>query len=138
MEPLLKDILTVGFSTASLIISIISLTVTLLNYRRQGGMVKLDLDYEKISGNGTFILHIANEGFHSIKINNIRMITGNHPLSFSHEGFELNYGQETNIKLSLAGYADIHPLEISRIEIVDVSGKVYKIKTRKLAPKIRE
>lgn len=138
MEPLLKDILTVGFSTASLIISIISLTVTLLNYRRQGGMVKLDLDYEKISGKGTFILHIENEGFHSIKINNIRMITGNHSLSFPHDGFELNYGQETNIKLSLAGYVDIHPLEISRIEIVDVSGKVYKIKTRKLAQKIRE
>lgn len=138
MEPLLKDILTVGFSTVSLIISIISLTVTLLNYRRQGGMIKFDLDYEKISGNGVFILRVQNEGFHSIKINDIRMIAGNHPLSFTHEGFELNYGQETSIKLSLAGHTDIHPLEISRIEIVDVAGKVYRINTRKLAKKIRE
>lgn len=138
MEPLLKDILTIGFSTMSLIISIISLTITLLNYRRQGGVVKFDLDYEKISGNGVFILRAENEGFHSIKINSIRMIAGNRPISYSHEGFELNYGQETSIKLSLAGYTDIHPLEVSRIEIVDVSGKVYKVKTKKLASKIRD
>ena len=138
MEPLLKDILTVGFSTASLIISIISLTITLLNYRRQGGMVKFDLDYEKVSGNGVFILRISNKGFHSIKINTIRIITGKHPISFANEGFELNYGQETILRLSLAGYTDIHPLEISRIEVVDISGKVYKIKTRMLERKIRE
>src|SRR6185436_15155077 len=115
MAPLLKDILTVGFSTASLIISIISLTVTLLNYRRQGGMVKFDLDFEKISGNGVFILHIANEGCHSIKISSIRMIAGNHLIPLGNEGFELDYGQETLVKLSLAGHTDIHPLQISRI-----------------------
>jgi hypothetical protein len=137
MEPFLKDILTVGFSTASLIISIISLTVTLLNYRRQGGMVKFVLDYEKASGVGAFVLRIANEGFHSIKINSIRMIAGNHMIPFANDGFELNYGQETLVKLSLAGHTDIHPLEINRIEVVDISGKVYKIKTKKLERKVR-
>jgi len=136
MDPFLKDILTVGFSTASVVISIISLAITLLNYRRQSGRVKFDLDYEKVSGNGVFVLRVENEGFHSIKINAIRMIAGDRPLSSNQEEFELNYGQKIIIRMSLAGYTEYHPLEINRIEVIDVSGKVYKIKTRKIRQKI--
>ncbi len=69
IDPFIKDVLTIGFSSASLIISLISLTIGILNYHREGGMLKFNLDYERKNINGVIWLKIENKGYHSIKIN---------------------------------------------------------------------
>lgn len=137
MDPLLKDILTIGFSTVSLIISVVSLVITLLNYRRQGGVIKYSLDYEKDDALGTFVLKIANQGFHSIKIVGIKMITRKAVIPYHENGFEVIFGQESVIRMTLAGHTEIHPLEVYRIDVTEISGKVHKIKTNSIRKKIR-
>jgi len=137
MNPFLKDVLTISFSTSALIVSLISLVFGILNYRRQGGLVKFHLDYDRKASGGIFLLTIENKGFHSIKINQIRMVVRNKPYPVTQEGFNLDYGTSEVVKISLAGYKEFHPSEVNRIEVVDIADKVYKISTEPLRQKFR-
>jgi hypothetical protein len=47
MDPLLKDWLTVGFSSAALIVSCASFYLSLRNFRRDRSHLKVSLDFER-------------------------------------------------------------------------------------------
>ncbi len=65
------------------------------------------------------------------------MIVGMKVFPVNQEGFDLDYGKSEVLKISLAGYKDFHPIEVDRIEVVDIADKVYKISTKPLRSKIR-
>lgn len=125
-------------SMFALFVSGVSLIFSILNYRRQGGILKFHLDFDKRALSGEFLLTVENKGFHSVKVNQVRMIVGKKILHIDQEGFEVDYGKTKTIKISLAGRKDFHPIEVSRIEILDVSDNVYKISTRHLRHKIQD
>ncbi|MFT3895305.1 MAG: hypothetical protein QM730_27080 [Anaerolineales bacterium] len=123
-------------SILALLISSTSLFISVLNYRRQGGILKFALNYEQRGVSGIFLLRVENKGFHSIKINQIRMLVRERVYTVDQDGFELEYGKQQTVKISLAGYKDFHPLEVSRIEVVDIADNVYKISTKPIRRKI--
>jgi hypothetical protein len=120
----------------ALFVSGISLAFSILNYRRQGGILKFHLEFDP-KNTGEFLLRVENKGFHSVKINQVRMIVGKKAFNVDGEGFEIDYGKNKMIKISLAGYKDFHAMEVSRIEVLDVADHIYKISTRNLRRKIR-
>jgi hypothetical protein len=136
MNPLTKDIITIGFSSASLLISIISLSISILGFRRSGSLIKLALDFDRQSSSNTFLLTITNNGFHSVKIARILLICGNRIFPAHLDAFELGYG-DTTIKISMAGYNEFRPLEVDAIDVIDIANRVYRIKTKHLKEKIR-
>ncbi len=138
MDPLLKDLITIGFSSGALVISVVSLNMTILNYRRQGSLVKMHLEYDRKGLNGTFLLKVENEGYHSVKINSVRLVLAGRTVPVDQLGFELNYGQEHTVRIPLAGLSDVHPLEIIRVEALDIADNIYKITTKHLQQKIRQ
>ena len=125
-------------SILALLVSTISLFISYMNYRRQGGLLKTRLDFEPKSPSGDFILKLENQGFHGIKISQIRLIVGSRVLPVDEEGFELEYGKERLVRISLAGYKDFHPLQVSRLEVLDVGDSVHKVSTRGLRRKMRQ
>lgn len=123
-------------SLVAILISTTSLLISVLNYRRQGGILKFALDFERNGTSGIFLLKVENKGFHSVKINQIRMLVRNRVYTVDQEGFELEYGKQQTVKISLAGYKDFHPLEVSRVEVVDIADKIYKINTKSIRRKV--
>lgn len=124
-------------SIFALLISTTSLFISFLNYRRQGGILKLGLDYEKTGGSGLFVLRVENKGFHSVKVNQVRMVVRGRAHILDSEGFEVDYGPPKIVRIPLAGYKDFHDVEVSRIEVVDIANKIYKVSTKTLRGKIR-
>jgi hypothetical protein len=125
-------------SMFAIVISSTSLLISWLNYRRQGGLLKFDLDYEHNGGKGNFVLRIYNTGYHAVKISQIFMVVRSQRIPVEQVGFEVDYGQKEVVRISLAGYSDFHPMEVSRVEVFDIGReKPHRISTRSLRHKIR-
>lgn len=137
MEPFLKDVLTLGLSGLSLIVSIVALINGILISRREKGVLKFSLEYEKRNTSGAILLKIENKGFHSIKINQIRMVVKNRVINIPQKSFELDYGENEIVKILLTGHKNFHPSELKRLEVVDIEDKVYKIGVKQIKSKIR-
>jgi hypothetical protein len=125
-------------SIFAVIVSSTSLLISFLNYRRQGGILKFGLDYEKKGATGVFVLRVENAGYHSVKVNQIRMVVRDSSYVVDSDGFIVEYGPPKIIRIPLAGYKDFHPIEVSRIEVVDIANKPHKISTKGLRHKVRQ
>lgn len=131
------DIITIVFSSASLVISIISLILGILNYRREGGALNVTLDYEENALNGAMIVKIKNKGYHSVTITGIYLLAGKTRYPVEDESIELKYGAQKAIHVGLAKYK-LDLLEVNAVEVVDVSGKTTRVSTRSLSGKAQK
>ncbi len=132
-----KDIITIVFSSASLVISIISLALGILNYRREGGALKVSLDFEQTTLNGALVLKIENKGYHSVTITGIFLLAGKARHAVEDQNIELKYGAHKVIHIGLARY-QLDTQEVTAVEVEDVSGKIMRVSTRSLRGKIQK
>lgn len=140
MDPLLKDWLTIGFSSAALLLSISSFILSWRNYRRDMSRLKINLSYEVQHGRG---------GGYMVRITNV----GRRPASVAKVYARLKNGKrypvmdaatllaETQFKdlsVPMAGFRNEHPLYIRSFEVEDTAGNVYTARTWKLWGQIRK
>ena len=140
MDPLLKDWLTIGFSSIALIFSFASLILAWRNFRRDASRLKINIRYK---------VHPWQGGIYTVRITNI----GRRPASLTHVYARYKNGkrypvmdiptqlEETQFKdlsVEMAGFHNDHPLSIRAFEVEDSTGKVYKAHTWKLWWQLRK
>lgn len=140
MDPLLKDWLTIGFSSAALIVSCASFILSLRNFRRDVSRLKVILGFEVHPGRGSaYTVRITNVGRRPASVTKVyaHHKDGNrYPVSDATT--LLTETQFRDLTVPMAGFQDDHPLDIRAFEVEDTSGKVYIARTRKLWWRIRK
>lgn len=134
MDPLLKDWITIGFSSAALIVSCASLILSWRNFRRDSSRLKISLDFEVHPGRGSnYTVKITNVGRRPASIANVyaRLRNGKRYPVFEMTT-PLAETQFKDLTVPMAGFRNEHPLYIKAFEVEDTTGKVYKARTWKL------
>lgn len=140
MDPLLKDWLTVGFSSAALIVSCASFFLSWRNFRRDASRLAIKLGFEVHPGRGSnYTVRITNIGRRPASIAKVyaRLKNGNRYPVFDTTTL-LTETQFKDLTVPMAGFRDEHPLYIRALEVEDTTGKVYKARTWKLWWQIRK
>jgi len=140
MDPLLKDWLTIGFSSAALIVSCASFYLSWRNFRRDASRLKIKLGFEVHPGHGSnYTVRIINVGRRPATITNMyaRLKNGKRYPVFETTTL-LAETQFKDLSVPMAGFRDEHPLYIKAFEVEDITGKVYKAHTRTLWWHIRK
>lgn len=140
MDPLLKDWLTVGFSSAALIVSCASFYLSWRNYRRDSSRLKINLEFDVNPGRGSaYTVRMINVGRRPASITRVyaRLKNGKrYPVMDTTT--VLAETQFKDLSVPMAGFRNEHPLYITAFEVEDTTGKVYKARTWKLWWHIRK
>jgi hypothetical protein len=140
MDPLLKDWLTVGFSSAALIVSCASFYLSWRNYRRDSSRLKINLEFDVNPGRGSaYTVRMINVGRRPASITRVyaRLKNGKrYPVMDTTT--VLAETQFKDLSVPMAGFRNEHPLYIIAFEVEDTTGKVYKARTWKLWWHIRK
>jgi len=131
MDPLLKDWLTIGFSSAALIVSCASFILSWRNFRRDASRLKIKLDFEVYPGYGSsYTVRITNVGRRPSSITSVYARLKNGKRYPVYEGTTLlAETQFKDLSVPMAGFQNEHPLYIRAFEVEDTTGKVYKART---------
>lgn len=140
MDPLLKDWLTVGFSSAALIVSCASFYLSWQNFRRDTSRLKINLEFDVHPERGSnYTVKIINAGRRPAAISKVYARLKNKKCySVMDTATLLAETQFKNLSVPMAGFPNKHPLDIIAFEVEDTTGKVYKARTWKLWWHIRK
>lgn len=146
MDPLLKDWITVGFSSAALIVSCASFYLSLRNFRRDRGHLKLSIDFGT-KGNDLgavydgYILTITNDGRRPVIFSAVYAnFWFRNSESVYAKKTTLQEGEAKTILVAIPGFfiGISHPLAVRKLTVKDSIGNVYRINTIRLFWKIRK
>lgn len=139
MDPLLKDWLTIGFSSAALIVSCASFYLAIRSFRRDRSHLKLSLDFENLQKQGNqFKIRITNDGRRTatlIKVNALFWFRKRE--NFYEQETILTEGAHKLLSAPIAGFPSISsPLSFRGFEAVDSVGHKYRAGIFRLLYKI--
>jgi hypothetical protein len=129
-------------SIFALSISAISLFISWRQYSRDNSRLKLSLEFHLKSGQGSgYTLRIVNTGRRPVTIYKCyaRLKSGKvYPASVGER--YLDETEPWEIFISLNTYKDLigHPLDIVAFEVEETTGRISKIKTKKVRKEIRK
>ena len=139
MDPLLKDWITIGFSSAALIISCASFILSWRNFRRDRSHLKLTLEFEgHRNQDGQYKVTITNDGRRSAILTEVDILLwfqGRH--NIYHQDTDLAEGKQKVIYVPLAMVPSVsNPLRIRAFEARDSVRHTYRKNTLKLLWKV--
>ena len=135
MDPLLKDWLTIGFSSAALIISCASFILAWRNFRRDRSHLKLTLEFEnRRSHESQYKVTITNDGRRSATLTEVNVLLWfREPHMIYKQDTLLEEGKQKPILVPLAMIPSIStPLLIRAFEARDSVGHSYRKSTFRL------
>lgn len=140
MDPVLKDWLTIGFSSAALVVSISSFILSWRNFQRDTSRLKVQLSYEVQHGRGSgYMVRITNVGRRPASVTGVyARIKNGKRYPVMDTTTLLAETQFKDLSVPMAGFGNEHPLYIKAFEVEDSSGKLYKAQTWKLWWQIRK
>lgn len=139
MDPLLKDWLTIGFSTVALLISSVSLFISWRNFRRDRSHLKLTLEYERQAGpEGQYQLTVTNDGRRAATLTEVNaLLWFRERCTVYQQSTPLEEGKQKRILVPLAMIPSLStPLRVRAFEARDSVGNRYRRSTLGLLLKI--
>jgi hypothetical protein len=117
-------------SIFALIISGISLAISWMQYSRDSGRLKLNLDFSVPPVGGALHIGITNIGRRPITVRNIYLHNRqNQRFLLPDTNILLAETESRKITIPISGYVEKSPLELKSIEVIDTRGKRYKAST---------
>jgi hypothetical protein len=116
------------------VVAIVLSTFSLVNSWRQVardvGRLRLKVEYDDQSPNGTIYLMLTNIGRRPVTVDFIEIFTTDRKyLPVQEADFSLRESEAREIKIPLSGYIEYKPQEIKAVRVVDTYGNVYRIST---------